>query len=388
MNIHTTYDFIITGTGAAGLMVAYRMSLDSYFEGKKILLIDRDNKTSNDRTWCYWEKGTGEWDFLLAKTWENIYFGSKNYSGLISLGGYKYKMLRSSDFYSFVYKILRQNPQFEFVTDDVVNISETNNGVMIETKYNQYHAKKVFNSILDTSIIASQNKFPYLKQHFVGWFVKAVSPVFKENQATFMDFKIHQKGNTRFMYVLPTSPYEALIEYTLFSEKLLKIEEYEEEIKLYLTNLGVSDYKITEKEQGNIPMTSYPFEKNNSLNLMQIGSAGGWTKASTGYTFAKIAKNTKALIEYIKYHDDFRKFYCKNRYWYFDLIFLDVLHRNNELGSVVFSSIFKDNDIKDVFMFLDEKGSWFDDAKIMFKTKPSLQFVISAILNLPKMFKK
>ena len=388
MIIHKTYDFIITGTGAAGLMLAYRMSLDSYFNGKKTLLIDRHYKNTNDRTWCYWEKGLGEWDFLLTKTWSNIYFGSNNYSCFISLDGYKYKMLRSADLYSFIYKSLLEKPQFEFVTDDVVNISDTNNGVIIETKFNQYHAKKVFNSILDTSIIASQNKFPYLKQHFIGWFVKTANPVFDENQATFMDFKIHQKGNTRFMYVLPTSPYEALIEYTLFSEKLLKNEEYEEEIKLYLTHLGVSDYTITEKEQGNIPMTSYPFEKNNCENLMQIGSAGGWTKASTGFTFANTTKNSKALIEYIKIHGDFRKFYHKNRYWYFDLIFLDVLHRKNELGSVVFSSIFKNSEIKNVLKFLDEKGGWFEDIKIMFRTKPTLQFVISTILNLPKMLKK
>ena len=49
-----------------------------------------------------------------------------------------------------------------------------------------------------------------------------------------MDFSVAQKGNTRFMYVLPTSENEALLEYTLFSKDLLLKEEYEVEIQHYI----------------------------------------------------------------------------------------------------------------------------------------------------------
>ena len=65
-----------------------------------------------------------------------------------------------------------------------------------------------------------------------------------------MDFSVEQKGNTRFMYVLPTSPTEALLEYTLFSKELLSKEEYEAEIEKYLQQLGISHYTILEKEIG------------------------------------------------------------------------------------------------------------------------------------------
>lgn len=63
------------------------------------------------------------------------------------------------------------------------------------------------------------------------------------------------------MYVLPITKNEALIEYTLFSTELLKQEEYESEIKNYIENLGIKNFEITEKEQGSIPMTCYPFWK-------------------------------------------------------------------------------------------------------------------------------
>ena len=97
------------------------------------------------------------------------------------------------------------------------------------------------------------------------------------------------------LYVLPTSSTEALLEYTLFSKDLLSKEEYENEIQIYTKKLGITDYEIVEKEQGNIPMTNYKFWKHNTKNIINIGSAGGWTKASTGYTFANTIKKSKNI---------------------------------------------------------------------------------------------
>ena len=34
------YDYIITGAGAAGLMLAFRLAKDSFFDQKSILIID------------------------------------------------------------------------------------------------------------------------------------------------------------------------------------------------------------------------------------------------------------------------------------------------------------------------------------------------------------
>ena len=73
------YDYIITGSGASGLMLAYRMAKDSFFDNASILIIDKEKKTSNDRTWCFWENGEGEWDELLHKSWDKIIFESKIY---------------------------------------------------------------------------------------------------------------------------------------------------------------------------------------------------------------------------------------------------------------------------------------------------------------------
>lgn len=382
------HDYIIAGGGASGLLLAYRMSQDPYFDDKSILIIDKDQKDTNDRTWCYWEKDTGEWDHLLAKSWNKIFFGSASFSNIFSLGEYNYKMIRSADFYQYVKSEISKKKNFKFVNDHIMEVKDKGFITQITGNTRNYISKKIFTSIFDSSVVASQSSFPYLKQHFVGWFVKSEKALFDENTAVFMDFDIAQSGNTRFMYVLPSSPYEALVEYTLFSEDLLDYEVYESEIRKYLSEkYNTEDFTIIEKEQGNIPMTCFPFSNQNTTNLMHIGSAGGWTKASTGFTFANACKYSRALATFVKHNNDFRKFSTRNKSWYYDLIFLDVLYRNNALGSTIFTSIFAKNNVKKVLNFLDEKGSFIQDISIMQKTKPTLAFMTSAIRCLPLMLK-
>jgi len=189
-----------------------------------------------------------------------------------------------------------------------------------------------------------------------------------------MDFTIQQDGNTRFMYVLPTSKTEALFEYTLFSEDVLEKEEYEKAIENYIQNLGINDYEIVEKEIGNIPMSCFPFHKQNSERVLFIGTAGGWTKASTGFTFFNSKKKSKKLIEFLKTNQNLSKFHHKNRYWFYDLILLEVLYQNNELGAELFGKLFQKNSIQDIFQFLNEEGTLLSDLKVMLSL-PSWVFI-------------
>ena len=99
------------------------------------------------------------------------------------------------------------------------------------------------------------------------------------------------------MYVLPLSPTKALVEYTLFTEKLLAIEEYDLALKEYIgSKLNISEYSIEQEEFGIIPMTNFSFKRANG-RVINIGTAGGDTKASSGYTFQFIQKRTKKIVQ-------------------------------------------------------------------------------------------
>ncbi|WP_343487103.1 lycopene cyclase family protein [Allomuricauda sp. d1] len=360
-----TYDYIIIGAGASGLLLADAMGNDGFFGDKSILLIDKNLKNQNDRTWCFWEKGEGQFEDILHQTWPYIHFVSQEISLNQTIAPYIYKMLRGIDFYTHYFERIASHQNITHLQDEILAIQENDGSATVQGKNNVYSGRQVFDSRFDYRELKKQSKFPVLQQHFLGWFVKTEQPVFDTKTATFMDFSIPQKRNTRFMYVLPFSETEALVEYTLFSETVLAKEEYETAIKTYLKNLNAGDYKILDTEQGNIPMTCFDFSKGNSDRILKIGIAGGWAKASTGFTFYNSTKKVDKLIEYLKASKPLSKFPRKNRFWFYDLLFLDVLYQHNHLGSRVFESLFKKRNSQLVLQFLDEDTSFWEDLKVM-----------------------
>ena len=371
------FDYIFTGTGLSSLMTVYKMVLSGKFSDKSILLLDKNSKKSNDRTWCFWEKEESVWNSVISKKWDSALFANENFKRDMDLKPYSYNKIKGLDFYDFVFKTISKQPNITFLNEKVTDINELETHVFVGTEENRYTGNYLFNSIYTKAFAERQNKYPVLQQHFVGWFVKTKEEVFNPEEVTFMDFSVEQKGNTRFMYVLPTSKTEALVEYTLFSEKLLPQEEYEKAIELYLEKLGTENYEILEKEEGSIPMTCYPFWKKNTKRVLNIGTAGGWTKASTGYTFKNADKKSSDLVEFIQEKDfEMKSFHNKSKFWFYDLLLLDILYRHNELGSSIFSSLFRKGNPKLIFKFLDEETSFFEDVKVILKC-PKIPFIKS-----------
>lgn len=378
------YDYIFTGTGLSALMTVYEMVVSEQFKNKEILLLDLDTKKNNDRTWCFWEEGKGDWKKIVAQKWDFALFANEKFSRNLDLKPYQYKMIKGLDFYNKVFKRISVEKNITFLNQEIAGFSESGNNVVVQTTAESFSCNKLFNSIYNPELALKQTRYPLLQQHFIGWFIKTEESVFNPARATFMDFSVEQRGNTRFMYVLPASSTEALIEYTLFSKDLLPTEEYETEIKKYIQKLGISNYEIIEKEKGSIPMTCFPFWKENKKNILHIGSAGGWTKASTGYTFKNTTKKAKQLVAFLNKESDLRKFHKTNKFRCYDLLLLDILYHKNNLGSKIFSSMFKKGNPSLIFKFLDEETSFFQDLQVIWKCPKTL--FIMALWN--RIFKK
>ena len=358
--------YIFTGSGLSALLTVYEMIMSEKFKDKTILLIDENPKKTNDRTWCFWDENA-LFEELVSKKWSEAVFSNGTINRVLTLDPYQYKKINGIDFYHFVFQKISEAKNVQFLHEKVLDIKDLGGHCEVQTTSETYTCSKVFNSIYNPKNVKLQNKFPLIQQHFIGWFVKSKESVFTPNCATFMDFSVAQKGNTRFMYVLPTAATEALIEYTLFSKDLLLKEEYEAEIKEYIQNLGITEYEIVEKEQGTIPMTCYPFWKHNTKNCINIGSAGGWTKASTGYTFKNATKKAKELVAFLETGTDFRNVFKRNKFWFYDLLLLDILSTKNELGATIFSALFTKGNPTVIFKFLDEETSFLEDIKVIWK---------------------
>lgn len=373
------YDYIFTGAGLSALMTVYKMVVSGKFQNKRILLLDENAKQTNDRTWCFWTREATLWDSAVSKKWDSALFANVHFQRKLELHPYQYNKIQGLDFYNQVFELIATEKNIDFVQEKVLEIEESESIVLVKTETQSFSCSQLFNSIYNPSLVINQSKYPLLQQHFVGWFIQTEVPVFNPEQATFMDFSVAQKGNTRFMYVLPTSETEALLEYTLFSKDLLSKKEYETEIESYIQKLGIQNYQIVEKEAGTIPMTCYPFWKHNTQNVINIGTAGGWTKASTGFTFKNADKKSTELVSFLEAQTNFRKFHKKSKFWWYDLLLLDILDQKNETGSAIFSALFKKGNPPLIFKFLDDETSFWEDLQVIWKCPKGL--FIEALLK-------
>ncbi len=377
------FDYIICGAGLSGLIMLNKILNEPIFNDKKILVIEKDLSHKKNKTWCFWEKKQTNWDNFAIKSWNNIIFKTSDFKNEVELENYCYKMIKSKSLFTEIIKKVQNKNNFTIVEDDILELTENNNDVYVKTKHNEYCGKTVFSSIFDINEIKEKIKLPLLLQHFKGWTIKTEEFFFNDKKATIMDFSIEQKNETRFFYVLPINKKEALIEFTLFSKNILNKEEYNQELKKYISSIGIKKYEVTTEETGVIPMTCHPFENSNSKRIIKIGTAGGWTKPSSGYTFKFVEKNIDRLISLIKNDKKIKRTKLKTRHWIYDLIFLDVLYHNNEMGEKLFGKMFSKNKTECIFKFLDNESSLFEDFKI-FTSFPKSIFIKSLIKNLGK----
>lgn len=373
-----SFDYIICGAGASGLLLANSMIEDDFFRDKKILLIEKDNKSINDRTWGFWDNKVNVLDSIIFKSWDNAEFIDSSFRKNFSLSPYKYMMVKAVDFYSHFLEKIDNASNFEYVNASISEIVSNTNHNYVNTSIGKFSSKLIFSSLpLNNNI--NFNKYPLLNQSFIGWTIETVEDVFDENKMTLMDFDRDQKNETRFIYTLPFSSKRALIEYTLFSETLISDKEYEDGIKEYLNKRGINDYRVLEKEKGNIPMTCFPFEKSNTDKLIYIGTAGGWTKPSTGYTIKNTIEKTEELVSFIQSNQSLKKFKKRNRFWYYDLLLLDVLKSTKGNGYKTFSYMFKRNNPIKILKFLDEKTNLNEELPILLSVNKIV--FIKAFLN-------
>jgi lycopene beta-cyclase len=367
------FDYIIIGAGAAGLHLAHAMLDDSWFQHKRILIIDKDTKTVNDRTWCFWEKGNGKWDDISHKIWEKGWFHTMNHSIELSMYPYRYKMVRGIDFYNFGRNRVSASGNIEWITGEVNQVNEHSvSGAEVICGDAVFSASYVFDSRIDPAFQDAKDGSSYVLQHFLGWFIETEKDVFSQDEFVMMDYRIKWKNETGFTYVLPSGPRKALVEFTLFTPSLISKEGYEAMLKKYLADiLNAGDFTVTETEYGIIPMTDYPFHKHHDSSVIKIGTAGGWVKPSSGYSFKNAERYSRKVISNIKSGNHPAKGVAKGRFRKYDMLFLDILQNRNELGEGIFTDMYLKNPASQIFKFLDEETSIAEDLKIISSFKPA-----------------
>lgn len=359
-----TYDYIIAGAGCAGLSLLYAMLQEPLLQHKKILLIDKNAKKENDRTWCFWQKEASVFEDVVCYKWSNLKFESNYYTASFNINPYSYKMIKGIDFYNYVLEFAAKFSNVSFINESITAIEVQKNTAVATTINGSFKANYIFNS---TNLLYNLTQ-PKLLQHFMGWEISTPKPCFDDTLATFMDFTVPQTNGTTFMYVLPTSPTKALVEYTLFTKDILPKHEYETAIKKYVKDkLGIQEFEILHEEFGVIPMTKQQFAAHHQQKIINIGTAAGCVKASSGYTFSFIQKHTKAIVQKLVNNQSpiVSSSFWDKRFKVYDNTLLEVLLQKKMNGDEIFARIFKAIEPQTVLAFLDNDSTLLNEIKIM-----------------------
>jgi lycopene beta-cyclase len=175
-------------------------------------------------------------------------------------------------------------------------------------------------------------------QHFVGWEVSAPTGSFDPTTAILMDFRCDQTQGMHFIYCLPFSDCQALIESTLFSPELLKPSFYENAISGYLKMIcQIPSFDVRRRESGVIPLGALG---RHDPELNGIGANGGAIRPSSGYAFSFIHKQIEYAVAnavpgkplpLVAPHSAFEL--------WMDRIFLSVLRGRPDLAPRIFTAM-------------------------------------------------
>ena len=347
------FNYIILGGGCAGLSLAYELEIHEKLRDKTLAIIETRPQYKKDKTWSFWKVTSHNFDDCVKKSWENFSINVPGKTNYLECNHFPYQSIDSGLFYEKIIKKLKENKNISFFKD----ISEIN------TK----------NSFIFNSLPNIKKNNHNLWQHFCGVEIETKQNCFDEQIFNLMDFDCEQRESVHFFYTLPYSKNKALIETTWLSKMNDNSQkDYDNQIKEYIEkHLKIKNYEITYKEKGAIPLF-YPLYKEEK-NKINIGTAGGMTRLSTGYTFLNIQEHSKYIRENIENISNSKRFEISKKYQFLDDIFLRVLSKHPEKMSDIFFNMFKTSP-KTVIKFLSNKSNFFEDLSIIIKM-PKLTFI-------------
>jgi lycopene beta-cyclase len=402
----THYDFILSGGGLAGLSLAYHL-INSPLRNRSILIVDKDAKQQNDRTWCFWEEQPTLFDEIAYRVWHRLRFVGDDFTRDFDLAPYRYQMIRGIDFYDFTREKLSACANVTFVRGNIDRVDDGPDRATVTVEGQSFSGSWVFDSTLPPALrgsvptdpaslralsakqspaesneiassasgllaMTTNGHYHHLNQHFRGWEIETDRPVFNPQLPTLFDFRTRQAGHMRFVYTLPFAENRALIEYTLFSAQLLQSEEYDAGLKTYIEDmLGIKQYTINHVEAGVIPMTDRPFPRRLGQRVMSIGTKGGRVKPSTGYAFLRIQRDSAAIVQSLIEHDQpFELPARRGRFGLHDAILLNIMTHHPDDLKPIFTLMFKNNPIQRIFRFLDETATLNEEVRFIASLPP------------------
>jgi lycopene beta-cyclase len=364
---------LILGAGCAGLALALDLRRQGF--ERPIVLLDRRSSWTDDRVWCFWSGPEEDGAELATAAWSRWAVRGAGRPVERSARRTAYRRVRSGDFTAAAFAELaalggvRLHPRERVL--DVVD--RPGRAPMVRTTQRTYAPHLVVDARgprLDRGAAERlSDEGVWLGQEFVGRTVRAARPVFDPGTCTLMDFRLDQQDGVRFLYVLPTSSTEALVESVHFSARTrVDVAGHRARIADHLRRvhgLEAADVTVLGEERGCIPMTTDRPPTVLGPRHYVVGAAGGAVRPSSGYAFLRIRRASKRIAADI----------CAGRIPTGDMdtarrrllddVFLHFLQAEPALVPAVFARMFARCPSPALVRFLTDRSTLIDEALLV-----------------------
>ncbi|KAB1903804.1 lycopene cyclase [Micromonospora sp. AMSO1212t] len=356
---------LVGGGGAASLVLA---ALDRHgVTGLRVAVVDPVHKRGQDRTWAFWGLPGDDLDPLLSASWSQVDVVTPAGRRVLTLDPLRYGMLRSAPVYDRAAAAERRL--------DAVRISAPAGELRDDGERVVVRDPDGRDLVRAGWVLDSRPRRPKRPgrtrwlQHFRGWWLAADRPTFDPQRAVLMDFRTPQpERGVSFGYVLPVDDRFALVEYTEFGPELLDDAGYDAALCAYadLLGLDLAALRVREVEDGVIPMTDGPFESRPSPRVVRLGTAGGATRPSTGFTFSAMLRQADQVARALaEGRPPVPAPAYPGRHLWMDAVALRALDRGHVGGVEFFERLFDRNPPERVLRFLDGVTSPAEDLAVM-----------------------
>lgn len=381
-------DVLILGAGCAGTSLAHY--LEDFGCGGKIVLLDSRTDFTNEQRWCGWAKLPASLASLARQSWREWTVCDEDDSITRTSENFTYRQIYAPDFFAYFHSRWQnqETPVEISLGEKVERVENRRDFVEVTTNREIWRANTVFDARHRGSATlqnADKTGGIYLRQTFLGWKIEFSRPVFNEKNVTLMDFRTAPTGGVNFIYVLPYSDREALIESTCFSQSPAVWVNHLQAVAEYIAANFGDDYEIKAEESGELPMTTASLPVKTDERIFAVGVAGGAARPSSGYAFHRIQRQTSEIARAIVRKEEIPQTFAPRKYDFFDAVFLEAVARNPNSAKKSFLRMFEKVPPDALIRFLSDESSPSDDWAVI-SALPKMSFGAAGWQSLRRKF--
>lgn len=354
-------DAVIAGGGLSGLSLAAHLATGGW-AGRRVLVVDDPATRPPAARWGFWSTGAELLDGAVCRTYRQLRIRAAGVDRVLPLGRYRYRVVRRPDLSRVVRDLVAACPGYRLVPGRVTRIRDGPEAARVTIDADTVDASWVFDSVSapppDTPTDA--------RLAFTGWEIRCTRPAFDPGTPVLFDFGTPQRGAARFIYVLPDDPYHALVELTTFVPRHMPppaADERAEALAGHLATIG--EYTVLRTESAVLPLRTRPAQRGHG-RVLRIGARAGLVKASTGYAYHRIQRDSAAIAGSLARHGHpYALPGTRARYRVLDAILLDVLRHEPARLEEAFARLFTSNPADRVLRFLDEDSRAVDEGRLI-----------------------